>query len=422
MRRTIGICLGLLLLLAACKKDPHNEDDDVKIIVFSGNNQSDTIGTDLEDSLVIIVDGTDRAKAHTLVKIVQKGCNYQTKEILKPDAHGFASYAWKLTSTVGPQVLKIYAVDTLLRVLDSTTATATGLHFDNAWLPADCFSRGQAPDNMVQLPDGRILAPARELYVSANEGRSWAPLATFPSGEMAFKVTAQGDRVFVLTGSGILYSPDRGATWQKLNTPLNLSGFPPVELTKSGKLFVSTILGVFRSADYGATWENVTNRSGGLGFYSTYFHDFCEAPNGTLYAVNSRDGVWESFDGGITWRGISGEATALWVDEQGDIYIGRSGLNRGEILKRERNGTEWVLLASFPAVSATYPEITHLRKVNGSFYFEMSGYGLMKTSDFSTSRLLRPSPLQTYWVTGSGAAVVAGNGREAVEVWYNLKP
>ncbi len=351
------------------------------------------------------------------IKVVQPGCAYTKEDILLTNNDGIVSFSWQLNGGIGDQALKLFLLDSLNNVLDSAIAEAKGLFFERCWLPADCIPVSASPQSIVELADGTILSGLGKLYRSNNNGYAWHPHQTYPNQFLTYKVVTYGRHVVTLNNTNIQHSSDNGQTWVSAS---NLQG-STLDITNTGKLFLSTISGVYMSTDFGQNWTNISTIAHGLG-YSAYYLDFCELTNGRIYAVNDRHELWISPDGGNTWTSsFVNDNVSAFVDND-DVYIGKNGLNQGELYRMKKNETSWTLICSFPNIGSQAANITHISKVNDSFYFLVSGYGLIKTPDFISFQNLRPYPIETYLITKSNTAIVAGAGFNIGQIVYNTNP
>ncbi|WP_046744808.1 WD40/YVTN/BNR-like repeat-containing protein [Kordia zhangzhouensis] len=168
------------------------------------------------------------------------------------------------------------------------------------------------------------------IIITRNGGNTWEKVSceALPKaleGEAAFaasntNISIVGDKVWVATGgkaSRILYSKDKGKTWQVFNTPIiqgiETTGMYSVDFYDANNGFAiggdytqPTIneANKIRTADGGKTWELVAKNSG-PGYRSCVQY----IPNGeaaNLVAVGFK-GIDYSNDGGNTWTHLSDE-------------------------------------------------------------------------------------------------------------------
>jgi len=424
------LALSTVLCVGACKKSDHPSNTlvAVKITVVSGNNQQDTVGRVLRDSIRVSVTRGNLPFPNAQLEIVQPGCAYSLTTYAVTGQDGTVSFPWQLNGTIGAQSLVISVVDSSKQVLDSTNASAIGLFANHGWLPAVCApARTNALTSFASTPGGKVLyIPIDKIYYSDDNGATWSVLPSFPglSGGVN-SIVAYKNYIYVWNGSGLLYSSDTGTTWQTLPSVANFGYLSTVSITQSGKLFVSAFNGVYESSDMGQTWTNIGGQTNnGLGIASYYF-DFCESADGSLFTVNSSGEVWESPNSGLSWAQLPGiyNVSSVYADSSGNVYMGNTGF--GGVLYRmvkTANGITWSTLGSFPAVGAADPAITSMSESNGSFYFLLGGYGLMKTTDFVFYQNLMGPVVAIYCITKSGAGVVGETLGFNSQILYNLNP
>lgn len=423
IRYPVLIYLIATLFFGSCKKSNINKiGTSFNIEVIAGNNQSDTIGQELSDTLKIraLIDNNAFAKAR--IKVIQPGCAYTKEELLITNNNGIASFTWHLNSGIGTQAVKLFLLDSLNNVLDSAVATASGLFFEHCWLPADCVPQNASNESFVELPDGTVLCGLGKMYTS-NNGRYWQPHQTYPNQFQTYDVVSYGSHVFSLNNMNLQHSPDNGRTWITVGNLPDIKNSTLPEVTNRGRLFINTIQGVLMSADFGQSWTNISTITHGLG-YASYYYDFCELSDGRIYTVNNMRELWTSADGGNTWKSsfASYNYVSIYADDNDDVYIAMAGLNQGELYRKRKNETSPALICSFPNKGSQQAEITQVSKVNNVFYFLVAGYGLMKTADFTSFQNLKASPIDTYLVTKSNTAIVAGAGLNIGQIFYNTNP
>lgn len=418
---SVIICFFFILISFSCKKDNLDQkDNNYKLEVFEGNNQSDTVGKMLTDSIRIRVITNHTPKRKWSIKVVQPGCAVTREYYLLTDSNGTVSFSWKLTPTIGDQVLKLYLIDSSKIILDSAVAGAKGLFFEHCWLPADCIPENASTRSLIELSDGTLLSGLGKVYASRNHGLSWYNHTTYPNQLFTYKVMHYKNHVFALSNMNIRHSPDNGITWEAVGASLNTSNSEPFVVTNKGKLFISTISGVYMSTDFGHTWKNISTAANGLG-YSSFYYDFSETSDGKVFAVNNNHELWTSSDGGNTWTSsfVNNGYVSVFVDDNDDVYIAKVSNNLGELYRKRANENTGTLICNFTNKGSQHAEITQISKVNGIFYFLLAGYGLMKTSDFTTFQNLSTYPIQSYLITKSNNAIIGGFGFDSEKMFYN---
>jgi len=417
------ICFCIIVISFSCKKDNSDKKEgNYKIEVIGGNNQSDTVGQILTDSIKIRVLAGNTSKRKWSIRVVQPSCTLTIEYLLRTDSNGTASLSWHLTPTIGDQVLKFYLIDSANIILDSTLANAKGLHFEHCWLPADCIPVNASNESIVELSDGTLLCGLGKVYASGNHGLSWYSHSTYPNQLSTYKVVNYGNHVFALNNMNIQHSPDNGITWETVGASLSTINNEPFEVSNKGTLFISKTSGVYMSTDFGQNWKNISTVTNGLG-YSSYYYDFSETSDGRIYAVNNDHELWTSSNRGSKWTSSFANYgyVSVFVDDNDDVYIAKVGPNRGELYRKRANENTGTLICSFTDNGSQPAEISQISKVNSFFYFLVAGYGLMKTSDFTMFQNLRSYPIQTYLITKTNTAIIVGAGDNG-KIFYNTNP
>jgi ligand-binding sensor domain-containing protein len=137
------------------------------------------------------------------------------------------------------------------------------------------------------MPDGRVIAGGRNLYVTSDAGMTWTTLQTMGSADAFFvaDIAFDGTRMFIATGARLLYSDPPYAT----STATAFPGGPypgDVMLLSGTRLWIGTDRGL-RFSDGGASIFSATDIGNRL------VRDLLELPDGRL-VVATLDGVWIS--------------------------------------------------------------------------------------------------------------------------------
>jgi hypothetical protein len=359
----------------------------IKIEILSGNNQSDTIGQLLQDSIVIKLTRGDTLLKNYEMLFTDTSCFEVTTTRKTTSTSGLANYSWKLNSTSGTQKLKISLYDSVLNVSDSVFVTAEAKVPESVWWPGSCLPEAII-NSLAQLKSGRILCGLNMTsppYYSDDNGQSWQKLSSAPSVEVQKIVIGANDEIFMATqSSGIFYSGDNGKTWQqRTNGITNSYSFTDFKLLKSGKLVAATYFGgIFLSTDNGLNWTPI---SGTLN-YNDRFYNLSESPSGDLYTVTDLEELWTTTNNGASWTkvaitGFSTDVQSIFFDDNGDQYVAVTG-DDGYIKKSTDNGLTWTTVYTTPLLPGTYDRILRLSKKGDYFYFTVAAYGLMRTKDF----------------------------------------
>lgn len=232
-----------------------------------------------------------------------------------------ATTAWIVSSGSGAQNGIWKSTNAGTNWTKQTTAPfSTGISFANVvhfWDENNGFCAGD--------PFGTGANLRYEMYTTTNGGTTWTniPTGTAPTpldgAEYAYtsKITVQGNNIWYGTDLGrVLYSPNRGASWQAFQTPAVDFGGVTVSGFTAEVAFKDSTNGLLVSDEDGVGFLHSTTNSGASWTPIT--------PNGTFYANNIvyvpgtantyvssgfSDGSSYSTDGGLNWTEITGDAT-----------------------------------------------------------------------------------------------------------------
>ncbi len=171
------------------------------------------------------------------------------------------------------------------------------------------------------------------LLESTDAGESWRPISLL--GEADFHVLRfTGERVYGYDASNdrLLVSADRGRTWIELDRPAPLIDLV-IEPSDGDRLIGTTEEGVFESRDGGGSWRRV---NGAVGLLAWPERD-------RLYVVTGGGDVFASGDGGRRlWRvgTIGGEPAALLAQTADELYV---ALHDGTIKRSTDGGASWTV-------------------------------------------------------------------------------
>lgn len=156
---------------------------------------------------------------------------------------------------------------------------------------------------------GFAASGAEELHVSTDGGKTWTKsraegLAASPFNLVVDPVNPK--HLYAVTQAGLYQSLDQGETWATLS---GLQNAPVVGLALQreadqtvmyGYRPLDSAPGIYRSTDGGGSWDLWSTGTDGLLLYLAI------APNNAqiFYAVNDSNAVFQSQDGGKTWKNL----------------------------------------------------------------------------------------------------------------------
>jgi photosystem II stability/assembly factor-like uncharacterized protein len=228
-------------------------------------------------------------------------------------------------------------------------------------------------------PDGTLWsACGNGVLRSTDGGDSWRVTTGWDVTEV-LKVKADPSnsrRVYATTAYGLITSTDRGETWRyrMQGVARRFTSDVCIDRKNPKNLLLATELGVFRSTSAGERWEPT-------GLSATDTRTIIQHPSHprVFWAGTEDEGMWQSLDGGRTWKksnvGIDHLTVYAIAIEQpeGPLYIGTHG---GGVYRSSDNGATWqqcsrgmdILDVHTLAVHPGYPGTVFAGTLNGGLY------------------------------------------------------
>ncbi len=193
--------------------------------------------------------------------------------------------------------------------LGSMTPALAG---DETWTEAR--PSGGVGSAFVPTDSGLFMTSGNRIYVSGNDGTTWALRASMPSSINALVSPAgQPDVLLAATADdGILRSTDAGANWTVVAAGATAVDFARHPSVGSTLYAAAPGDGIFVTADAGASWQAMTTAP------STDVVSVAVDPisPAILYAGTDGDGIYRSGDAGVTWTAVNtGLNAGLRFDE-----------------------------------------------------------------------------------------------------------
>ncbi|MBS1531960.1 MAG: hypothetical protein JSU01_16795 [Bacteroidetes bacterium] len=398
MKKLFYLVPVLTLFIFSCKKDtrqPINPPSGgLYLKIVKGSNQTDTIGNQLKDSIVIKATNNGSALTGYTVQFKRSGCQDLVTSEATVNATGQASYAWYLSGETGAQSLKVILLDNTGAKIDSVSVAATGLAPAGGWHRGGCLQNFPV-NNVTALSSGRILASVNRTaypYYSDDNAKSWHPLTAFGNTHFVNKILSTAAGIFVATqNDGIFLSADNGQSWSSTANGIWSVNFSDMAYTASGNLIVTNSNGLFISTDKGQSWnENDFGLPMGPATYPV------ELPNGNLFVIGSDNSVYMLPLHTSTWQNIGANGNyilsnveSLFVDNKGNLFAGTphdAPDGTAYIYESIDGGTSWspVFTQSLISTLTSYPNIDNISQVKGVYYFSYAGIGVYQTSNFTS--------------------------------------
>jgi len=193
-----------------------------------------------------------------------------------------------------------------------------------------------------------ILTALMLFFASAASAQEWTRIPDLPAAP-GFSLRAQDDTLMAGTVAVVYLSLDGGATWRPSNRVSLADPLIQTALWRNGRLFVGTDgLGVLFSDDRGATWQPFNEGLVG-GFLDTQ-KDVAdlEVRGDSLYAATFGDGIWVRNLTGGTWHRFGAvfeenqAANVFDLESDGTRVVASAGGN-GSVFRRDPGDGEWTI-------------------------------------------------------------------------------
>ncbi len=215
-------------------------------------------------------------------------------------------------------------------------------------------------DDMNGIAMGDPQQDCFTLLITRNGGENWdkIPCSSLPAlieGEAAYaasnsNIALQGDHIWLATGgqaARLLHSPDRGKSWEALETPITSGG----EMTGIYAVdFFDDQLGIIIGGDWndqknksankalttdgGKTWKLIADGEG-PGYSSDI--SFIPGTEGKELLAVGMPGIWWSGDQGASWKQLSTEGfyTIAFTNKSKGLLAGKYKMNSFELKRTE---------------------------------------------------------------------------------------
>ncbi len=183
---------------------------------------------------------------------------------------------------------------------DLSPSNTDGLPSSN--IEAICYSGGNlvAGDNMINVSTG--------IYVSKNEGNSWAQSNAGVPNFCTSGIAANGENIVDATSGGFFFSTDGGAEWNDptMHGDFRWSDFSAVAFRGSNYVFAGDVNGyVYVSTDGGKELTLQTQIEQGATVTSFAFIGTNVFAATKAYSAGTAGGVFISADNGATWTAVN---------------------------------------------------------------------------------------------------------------------
>ena len=251
--------------------------------------------------------------------------------------------------------------------------------------------------------DGILYASVENhgIYISSNQGDSWTSISPLQKDETSYYIFVDGNNIYGgLAYGGIIYSPDRGVTWQIKKDGIT-NQFVNLHVHNS-KLYAKRNNKLYETQDHGDTWVEITVPGispNGVSSMATH--------NDMLFIADGNT-VFFSQDG-LTWSDSNAPSTGGGIQLQSDTGILYLGTGQGEYYYLSEIGGSWTQVQN----SKTKGSVNKLLFFDNSIFMASSG-GVYKTVDNGTSWTAKNSGIKAQssnnMASNTNYVFASGNG------------
>ncbi len=375
----------------------------IKIEVISGDNQTDTIGNFLKDSVSVKVTKDGQPLKGYFVQFTGSGCDNDLMEEQATNSFGIVNHSWKLSAVTGKQTLKIVVLDDKRSKLDSTAATTNTIKPTHGWLYSACLPPNANGGRLAKLTSGRLLNILSDshIYYSDDNAITWHQLKSNLNIKTCRDlISNKHDDLFLAADGDLLYSKDQGKTWEKRNAVHQTHSAVDAFLYSDNEKLVISYLSadpgtpcVWISADKGLNWTPVV-----AGFPGGTYIDMAEQRNGDIFLLEAGGALIDLTDNNTNWHTVvassSPRVLGVACDNSGVTYISqleddRYGSNKISLYKSLNAGQ------AFTKFNTGYSTYFYLRlQGDGNIYMwgVSEGIFMLNTNNNLVNNLTPASP------------------------------
>jgi photosystem II stability/assembly factor-like uncharacterized protein len=148
---------------------------------------------------------------------------------------------------------------------------------------------------------GQVFAGSTQtIFHSTDAGTTWRASVLGDTIAPTVRVITfnTSNHVFAGTFKGVFRSIDNGETWQRTNNGLTIPTVRTLAVLSNGDILAGTVNGLFRSTNEGELWAP-------SGLSTENVGSLVLSPNSHLFAATLYDGVFRSFDNGVSWSAVN---------------------------------------------------------------------------------------------------------------------
>jgi len=258
-----------------------------------------------------------------------------------------------------------------------------------------------------------------KIYYSTDLGDTWNSPDTMIMPPYDHTITNfvfnSKNEVFGGTLDGVLYSKDKGKTWNLLRMDSNYNYVFSISIDKNDNIYAGTAKGLFISSNNGITWNKVD-----LGFKSYYAEKTCIDSLGYIYVGLNNSIVIRSSNSGINWNIVIDSLkdislSSIDIDSSDNILVGS---DYGAVYYSSNKGGTWSSIYNLPSGR----KITSSKwSSNNTIYVSTNGDGIFKSTDMGkTWNILNDSAdykyVESFFINGNGKILLGTTSATYVSI------
>ncbi|RWY49137.1 ligand-binding sensor domain-containing protein [Mucilaginibacter gilvus] len=407
MNRVLTCIVLLGLLLTACVKNqgdwpkgkPDSTEAKSNIVAIGGTSQTDTVGKELVESIVVKINEPGSRLNKLFVKIFQQTLCNGDSVIERTIKNGETiSFKWRLNSRPGVQTLNFKVLDSALNVIDSIKVTATAIAPKPGWHVASCtISENVGVKSFAMLSTGRLLvcySGSIKPQYSDDNGVSWHSFSYTDVMYTDKVIVSPTDEIYLAANNNsVYYSSGIGGHWERMwITSWNTEWCRDLAFLPDGRLlYTSMDGGIFIRNKKGENFVEIEASYRPTGVELRYM---AETAEGDIYFISQFNFATKLVKLDHTTQKLTDvtglpvtDATSFFMDDKGVMFAG--GYNKAtgfaELHRSDDKGITWNKIFSYKYPSIFYYTALYnfTKQVDNNYYFRV-GTAYFKTADLKT--------------------------------------
>ena len=264
-----------------------------------------------------------------------------------------------------------------------------------------------------------IAAGGSSITVTEDGGATWINKARIDFGNSGYSINGMTypslDKTYFAVSNGQIYfSPDKGTTLDPVYTDFSVRMYDVDAVGNDSVWAVGYITSpsasrtskIYRSTDGGQNWSTYSGIP--VGVNGQYLSDI-EFPTHLIgYAAGTRDTIWKTTDGGVTWNklplpfpGVTPQIsyTDMFALDANTVFLTGNGFPRKVVIKTTDGGATWTDISNnITTLGGGNLNGIVMHDVDNGYVVSPGGY-LFKTNDGGANWTLDLAPIGTIFTS-----------------------